>query len=145
MKRFDLYSHPKLGFVAVKDGFSWPGFFFTAIWMLICRMWVGAIVVVAIYAVGSFAADVIAVTLGTDNINTMTFDEAEMIWFISEALSALVGLVICVTVGINGNRWRRNVLARRGFQHEKSMQAASAGTAMAKAIAEQKAAEAESA
>ena len=145
MKQFEIYSHPTLGFEAVKNGFSWPGFFFTCIWMLICRMWVGAIVIVAIYGVGSLAADAIALTLGTDDVDTMTFDEAEMIWFISQGLYALAGFAISVSVGINGNRWRRNVLARRGFTHEKSMQAASAAAAVAEAAAEQKAAEAASA
>ena len=138
MKQFEIYSHPTLGFEAVKNGFSWPGFFFTAIWMLICRMWVGAIVVVAIYAVGSFAADAIAVTLGTDDVATMTFEEADTIWLISQGLNTLVGLAISISVGAKGNGWRRSVLARRGFKHLKSVQAQSADAAIGEVTAAQR-------
>lgn len=83
--------------------------------------------------------------LGTDDVDTMTFDEAETIWFISQGLYALVGLAISVIIGMSGNRWRRNVLARRGFKHQRSMQAASADAAVAEATAEQQTAEAASA
>ena len=48
MKQFDVHSHPTLGLEAMKNGISWPGFFFTRLWMLICRMWIGGIVVLAI-------------------------------------------------------------------------------------------------
>ena len=43
-----LYFHPKHGFVAVKQGFSWPAFFFGSLWALARRAY-GLFVVLAIW------------------------------------------------------------------------------------------------
>ena len=34
MRAYQVFKHPEKGFKAVKDGFSWPGFFFTWLWSL---------------------------------------------------------------------------------------------------------------
>ena len=39
MAMFRIYQHPMRGIEAVKVGFSWPGFFFTWIWMFTKQMW----------------------------------------------------------------------------------------------------------
>lgn len=39
MKTFRVYRHPTQGYEAVKQGFSWPAFFFGIIWMLVKGLW----------------------------------------------------------------------------------------------------------
>jgi hypothetical protein len=44
---------PDEAFVLVKDGFSWPGFFFGPLWALSRRMWVvGALLIALVIGVG---------------------------------------------------------------------------------------------
>ena len=142
MKQFAIYRHPTFGFEAVKNGFSWPAFFFTWIWMLFCRMWFGAIAVLVIVCVGALLVSIIVGALFGSTLSGI--DDAT-----AEGLFAGIlwgcGLVASVIVGAKGNAWRRNTLTRRGFKHETSIQAASADAAVAEASsAEQKADEAAS-
>jgi len=130
MKHFEIYQHPTLGHAAVKRGFSWPGFFFTAIWMLLCRMWLGAILFIALYWGVLFVIDLIAVSSEA----TADFGTADMLYlFAFFGLPPVFGLV----VGAKGNAWRRAALAKRGFAHVKSVQAQSADAAIAQIAAEQ--------
>ena len=101
MKQFDVYSHSALGLQAVKNGFSWPGCFFTWVWMLICRMWRGGTIVFVVMVVSSVVP---------------------ALWPIS--------FVVCLVVGIQGNAWRRNRLRERGFEHVRSVQAENGDAAL---------------
>lgn len=130
MKHFELYSHPTLGHAAVKRGFSWPGFFFTAIWMLLCRMWLGAILLTAIYWGALFVINLIAVSIEQPG----DFGPADLLY-----IAAFFGLPIVfgVIVGTQGNAWRRSTLAKRGFAHMRSVQAETADAAIAQVGTEQ--------
>ena len=110
MKQFEVYKHPTFGFEAVKKGFSWPGFFFTWLWMLSCRMWIGVIVVIAFSGMG-FLMLVAMVGMGTGSLAS---------W-----------LVPALIIGAKGNAWRRAKLTKRGFRHVKSIQARNRNTAIA--------------
>ena len=159
MKQLDVYSHPVHGFEVVKNGFSWPGFFFTWIWMMLCRMWVGAVVVVGAYFVGMFVSEIGVLVLMPDAdghlMNAMdkavvndygeveNADEltaAELAAYdaysgVSLATAGVIGLIVNLIVGIKGNAWRRRAMATRGFKHLKSIQAQSAADAISKAKA----------
>ena len=39
MKTFKIYEHPAGNREAVKQGWSWPGFFFGPIWAFVKKMW----------------------------------------------------------------------------------------------------------
>ena len=83
--------------VFVKDGFSWPAFFFTGIWALWHRLWLFALIVFASgFAVG-FVSDFL-------NLDPLT--------------DAAVGLAWAVLVGYEANDARRRALARRDFDLE---------------------------
>jgi hypothetical protein len=47
MKTFKVFKHPTLGYQAVKIGFSWPGFLFSVIWLLMKKLWRHALVVIS--------------------------------------------------------------------------------------------------
>ncbi len=78
----------------VKDGFSWPAFFFSFVWALWCRLWLVAVLVIAVDVVlGALLA-----ALGGNPL-------AEMALFIGSA----------AIFGVLGNDLKRWTLFRRGF------------------------------
>ena len=60
MKQFEIYTSPIGEIQVVKDGFSWPGFFFSWIWAFIAKLWIPAsIMMVVSFALAPFYASVI--------------------------------------------------------------------------------------
>ena len=141
MKRFDVYAHPMLGFEAVKTGFCWPAFFFTWIWMLICRLWVGAIVVFVIASATPFTAGLISIGLSAGADGTATAADVETYEMVAGAAMFAVWFLLSLIVGAKGNEWRRSLLMKRGFDRVKSLQAANADAAISEVSSERKAAE----
>ena len=136
MKQFDLYTHPVVGHEVVKNGFSWPGFFFTWIWLLICRLWGHGIAVAVFYSVGPFViffAGGVLIGL-TMPISDADLDDADLdaaIGSLFVVVWLLSSVVVNLVVGIKGNQWRRNNLVRkRGFEHLKTVQATTSDAAL---------------
>ena len=78
----------------VKEGFSWPAFFFSALWALWHRMWLTAVLLAAAAAaVGALA----------ENLRLHSVAET--------ALS----LGVMLFVGFGANDWLRRSLWRRGY------------------------------
>ena len=93
MKRYKIYKSP-LGMIeAVKKGWSWPGFLFTLIWLLVKKLYVTAGIVWSIAIVIGF------VELETGGTVFSSF------------FSASIGLI----VGLKGNQLRIKNLIDRGF------------------------------
>lgn len=109
MKEFKIYQHPDGKREAVKQGWSWPGFFFGPIWALVKKLWgLGAVLLVAVIILAMFP---IETGIGV--------------------LAALLSLGIYITCGINGNRWREKNLASRGYDHVDTVSAANPDGAVA--------------
>ncbi|MBT5097170.1 MAG: DUF2628 domain-containing protein [Cryomorphaceae bacterium] len=93
MKRYKIYKSP-LGMIeAVKTGWSWPGFFFTLIWLLVKKLYVTAGMVF-----------LIAIIIGFVEFETG-----------GTVLSSFYNLSIGLIVGLKGNQWRIKNLVSRGF------------------------------
>ncbi|GEN25605.1 hypothetical protein HCU01_35540 [Halomonas cupida] len=107
MKTFEIHEHPDLGLKAVKDGWSWPGFFFGLFWLLYKTMWLAATVVGGVGIVVFFLPPEYAM------------------------VSNVVGLMVSLVLGINGNGMYANVLASRGFQCHDVVEASNPGQALA--------------
>ncbi|WP_417329436.1 DUF2628 domain-containing protein [Halomonas cupida] len=107
MKTFEIHEHPDLGLKAVKDGWSWPGFFFGLFWLLYKTMWLAATVVGGVGIVVFFLPPEYAMA------------------------SNVVGLMVSLVLGINGNGMYANVLASRGFQCHDVVEASNPGQALA--------------
>ena len=58
MRTFDVYKHRTQGYEAVKQGFSWPAFFFTRIWAFVKKLWLHGIVGLVVLAFLEAAFDV---------------------------------------------------------------------------------------
>jgi uncharacterized protein DUF2628 len=100
MKTFNVYKHPTQGYEAVKQGFSWPGFFFTAIWAFVKKMWGPGLVILGVFVLLVFAETV--------------FEQEGSQGGVTIMLLFQFGLYIMV--GMKGNDWRRENLVKRGFE-----------------------------
>ena len=88
MKQFAILQHPALGHEVVKNGWSWPAFFFTSLWALVKRLWiVGVIILLAGMALSSLPE----------------------IWLVGE-------VIISIVMGVNGNKLRVNRLRDSGYE-----------------------------
>lgn len=109
MKEFKIYQYPEGRHEAVKQGWSWPGFFFGPIWTLVKKMWgLGAGLLVAVIVLAMFPVES-AIGL----------------------LATLISLGIYVACGINGNRWREKHLSSRGYEHLDTVSASNPDGAIA--------------
>jgi len=94
MKKFKVYSNGT-GLVAVKQGWSWPGFFFTWIWALTKSLWLPAIVIIIV------------------NLICLKIPNATLIFIIA-----------AVVFGKKGNQWWEKLLLKKGYTELTTVQAA---------------------
>lgn len=104
MKTFDVYNHPTLGYQAVKQGFSWPAFCFTAIWAFVKRMWGLGLAIIGIYLI------FVLIEAAFDNQGGVL-------------LVLLVEVAFYILIGFKANDWRRRFLQKRGFEKLRTVQA----------------------
>lgn len=104
MKRYKVMQSPSGKHIAIKQGWSWPGFFFSLVWVLIKKLWhVAAIILVALLVWTWLANRVF--TFGNS-------PDVEIVGFYSTWL--LTGL-ISVLLGIKGNTLRERTCRQRGW------------------------------
>jgi hypothetical protein len=113
MKQYKVFEHPSGAIEAVKLGWSWPGFFFSCIWAMVKKMWglgVGFLIGLLVFG---FIVGAAGGGKGGD------------------ALINIVGLIINIIFGVNGNSWRVKNLISRGFEQVETVSAASSEGAAA--------------
>ena len=103
-KTFDVFKHPRRGYVAVKRGFSWPAFFFTFIWAFIKQLWWPGLALFLVLSVLQLLID----QLDATSAITLPLRPAHALPFLQ--------LAVGIFVGYKGNEWRRNTLRRRGYE-----------------------------
>ncbi|MCG3117335.1 MAG: DUF2628 domain-containing protein [Candidatus Manganitrophus sp. SA1] len=113
MKQFKIFKHPSGAIEAVKQGWSWPAFFFGFVWAMMKKMWKLSIgVVLAILVIGFITGIAASEEMG-------------------EAILNGIGMTANLMFGVHGNSWREESLIARGFAVKKMVSAASAGAAVA--------------
>lgn len=117
MKSFVVYQHPTQGYEAVKQGVSWPAFFFTAIWAFVKRMWGLGVVIIGVFFVLA-AIEVIAEQEGSKQ---------------AAEVMLLVQFGVCVAIGAKANDWRRGHLEKRGYQRVGTVKSKNRDEAIAQA------------
>lgn len=113
MKTFKVFKHPVLGYRAVKVGFSWPGFLFSVIWLLMKKLWGHALIVVS--------GIILLVSI------EIFFDNAE-----TSVMVLLLELGIYIFVGVNGNEWHTSNMQAQGFELIDTLQAETPALAIGK-------------
>jgi hypothetical protein len=87
--------HPDDLYALVKDGFSWPAFFFGPLWALTNRMWVvGALLIAAMIGISMVPA---------------AFDGGD-------AIASSLAVALAVLLGFHGNDLRQWSLERAGYE-----------------------------
>jgi Protein of unknown function (DUF2628) len=99
MKVFTVHTRrggldPDRAIVLVKEGFSWPAFFFSFAWALWCRLWFVALGIFLL----EVAVNAALSALGADPVS-----------------QAAVSLGLAAAIGLVGNDLKRWTLARRGY------------------------------
>jgi hypothetical protein len=100
MKIFTAHRPPQTSqeeAVFIKEGFSWPAFFFPVIWLVLKRLWFSLIIYLLVLA--------------------LIFALASRLSFSDTSVFILV-LALNLLLGMEGNERRRRALARRGFIEE---------------------------
>jgi hypothetical protein len=93
----------------VKEGFSWPAFFFGIVWALYQRLWL-------------VAAGLVVIGAGL----SVAFEELHL----DPVSMSLTFFAISVLTGLFGNDWRRAALRRRGYGEDGVVTAANLETAL---------------
>lgn len=95
MKQYAVFQHPTSGYEAVKNGWSWPAFFFTWIWAFVKRLWLVGVIV---FLFGILASSI---------------PEA---WLVGE-------LIISIVMGVKGNELRVKRLSDSGYEQVATVEA----------------------
>lgn len=104
MRTFQTYRHPTRGSEAVKQGFSWPAFFFGGFWMIACGLW-GKFGLWLLLYLAAAAAQVYAETLSSDALYQVA------------QLALLAGhFALWLIPAFRGNAWRSAKLLGRGYE-----------------------------
>ena len=115
MKTFEVYGHPAHGYEAVKNGFSWPAFFFTWIWAFSKGLVIHGFATIGVWVV-LFVLE-------------KYFEEQRDPG--GQMFMLLLQFGLCWLLGQSGNPWRVNRLKKRGFQHLKTLGAETPHAAIA--------------
>jgi hypothetical protein len=117
MKQFSVFKHPAGELEVVKQGWSWPAFFFTFIWAMAVKMWdVGIAVMVTLFVV-SFALLSVSFVLN--------------IPLAGEIAQRGLLIVVSIVLGAKGNSWREINLLSRGFELKDTVTASNKDAALA--------------
>ncbi|MEL4204637.1 DUF2628 domain-containing protein [Plesiomonas shigelloides] len=113
MKQYKIFRNASGQVEAVKQGWSWPAFFFSVIWAIAKRLWIIAIwAILIVMAIGTF------LSLNVD-------------YEYSYEITNIISLLVYVVFGVYGNRWREKHLLTRGFTHVDTLTAVNPAGAVA--------------
>ncbi len=87
-------AHRQVEAVFVREGFSWPAFFFQPLWALYHRLWFAALLLLAALALIGLVGQALGLSAPT---------------------ASLLNLVAALFIGAEANDWRRNAMIRRGY------------------------------
>jgi hypothetical protein len=102
VKQYKIFEHPNTRIEAVKQGWSWPAFFFSVYWAIAKKMWLLGIGTLLGTFAGVFCLGFIMTIVGLGERSI-------------DGLAKLVGIAIKLIFGANGNKWRENNLHSRGY------------------------------
>ena len=116
MRTFDIFSNGNGKHTAVKQGWSWPAFFFSWLWSLFSGLWIAAFLTFPVEIILNVVANV---------LNRETYDRADLVGTAIAITIIAIFLGIRLLFGARGNVWRRARLERKGYSHFQSVQAES--------------------
>ena len=116
MKTYKIFKNPTGQYEAVKQGWSWPAFFFAGIWACVEKMWGLGIGIIIVFII----------------LNVMAGDNEVM-----NVLVSILSLGVGIVLGMQGNKLREGNLKKRGYQEvPQVIQAGNPEAAVAQYISE---------
>jgi Protein of unknown function (DUF2628). len=110
MKQYKIFLHPSGTSTAVKQGWSWPAFFFGFLWAIVKQQWVlGVSVFVALFVGG--------IVMGAAGKHAVDMQ--------------MISIAINVVFGMSGNSWREKKLISRGYEQMGTVSASNEELALA--------------
>ena len=119
MKTYKIFVNPQGTGEAVKQGWSWPGFFFNIIWALIKKMWVLGGVLLFIFIGLGVVEGTVEVSSGKEAASGLN------------VITSILNIVVSVVFGVNGNKWREKNLLSRGYEYQDTVEAQNPEAAIA--------------
>lgn len=111
MNTYRVFKHESKGYSAIKEGFSWPAFLFTGLWVLYNRLWLQGAALLGIgFAIGLFIPR----------------------WFPERHFPFMAVLYggISLFFGLAGNEWRSDRRLEDGYQQVGELRVRNAGEAV---------------
>jgi hypothetical protein len=115
MKEYKIFEHPDGKVEVVKQGWSWPAFFFAFLWLLVKRMWVIASIIFSVFLIIVFIGGVAGGAI------EKSLDE----------ILSIANIMIMVVFGLKGNNLREKNLLSRGFDFRTTLTASNHDGAVA--------------
>lgn len=136
MKRFSVYESPTATYVAVKNGFSFPGLFFQFYWLVYRGMFAYGLLFFLAYTLLGNLIYGMEKDPGPIQRGLMAFipifqheplieDE-----FWRGGIGIIRTISLGIIIGIFGNAWLRSKLLKNGYIHIKDVEASKAGVAI---------------
>ncbi|MGV7235259.1 MAG: DUF2628 domain-containing protein [Nitrosomonadaceae bacterium] len=123
MHKYNVYKHPIIGYEAIKQGFSWPGFFFTWIWAFVKKLWADGVILLLVTVILQGLGQVVWARPDGD---------APVIMYLLFYSVIIFGPSIYT--GFFGNKWRIGSMNNRGYEFECTVMAGSAEGALSEAV-----------
>ena len=113
MKQYKIFKHPNGTTEAIKQGWSWPAFFFSCFWAIAKRMWLTGI---ALFA----ASILLGAVIGNMEMGPR-----------GDAIINIISIAISIIFGLKGNDWRKAMLYAQGYEDKEIVSASTPEAALA--------------
>ena len=108
MYTYNIYQSPLYTFEAVKQGWSWPAFFFAQYWALVKNLW---FVAIAVFFIQGFLLN----TYAAFALGDLQLPQEQLIMELQPALLCIITFIGTI-LGFFGNKLRQHNLLRRGYK-----------------------------
>ena len=124
MRSFNVYEGNNGTYQAVKNGWSWPAFFFGSIWALFAQLWLIGLLLLPIEL---FLQMLMSVTEQMQRNASGSYAETTSA---IGGVIALIALAIRIIFGAYGNAWRRKKLEKSSYRLVKTLDASNKDSAI---------------
>ena len=124
MRSFNVYEKNDGTCKAVKNGWSWPAFFFGSIWAIFTQLWLIGLLLLPVELLLQILMNIIGEI--QRNASGSYAETTEII----VGVVALIAMSIRIIFGVYGNAWKRKRLEKSNYRLVKSLEASSKDNAV---------------
>ncbi|WP_188396717.1 DUF2628 domain-containing protein [Oxalicibacterium flavum] len=119
MTSFNVYEGSDSQFRVIKNGWSWPGFFFGSVWALCMQLWLVGLLLLPVEIILQMLMS------ATERVQQDASGSYAQTTRIIGGLVALAALSVRIIFGAFGNAWKRKRLLKNGYQLKRTLEARS--------------------